>query len=581
MEYSLSDFKGHYGCLPDALEVLVGGEAYLMLRTIVRRSRETISNKAVHISKKELAHFAKCSYNTADNYITTLVKLNLINVSGKRGGKLSFTINWTEVSLINDFITKINDRGWHELYKKSHVNNDMPFSEIDEQFLDAIQNKYPSTSSIFDEVEDNKVKTSSISDEVAIRQTPTSSIFDEVNEKDSQFLLKSVTSSNSDEVTSKHHQNLMMSPSTSSISDDVAYQPRQKLMRLEQIIEDIKQLHQKLMRFEGADGELLEIKKILSEHLGDFLQPTSSNSDDVEMQTSSIFDDVASQPRQKLTTSNIYNNIYNKYHNERSSFNIKGEKENKIQDWFYSRDLSFPALSSDEFNSIFELPDFNDDDASKAIRLVWDSLNYDSTSQDNYIPADMFKDVLFRAWNQLKEDSQDFSLSEQDMKNIFAFDLIEQDGEFFCEITPSNIKNISSTSQESPRSQKKSKHESRTSRNIFIECIREIGEKDDKLLTDAEFAIQLMIDYIQDTSKGHSAITSKLMYENLLQDFSKQSNLPIEDLRELWRDLPQKGKVTLSPTQLSVQKIMDYNARFNRESEVEKLYKAKMAETQK
>lgn len=193
----------------------------------------------------------------------------------------------------------------------------------------------------------------------------------------------------------------------------------------------------------------------------------------------------------------------------------------------------------------------------------------------------MFKDVLFRAWNQLKEDSQDFSLSEQDMKNIFAFDLIEQDGEFFCEITPCNIKNILSTSQESPRSQKKSKNESRTSRNIFIECIREIGEKDDKLLTDAEFAIQLMIDYIQDTSKGHSAIISKLMYENLLQDFSKQSNLPIEDLRELWKDLPQKGKVTLSPTQLSVQKIMDYNARFNRESEVEKLYKAKMAETQK
>lgn len=274
----------------------------------------------------------------------------------------------------------------------------------------------------------------------------------------------------------------------------------------------------------------------------------------------------------------INNNIND---NEQSSFNIKGEKENKIQDWFNSRDLSFPALSSDEFNSIFELPDFNDDDASKAIRLVWDSLNYDSTSQNNYIPADMFKDVLFRAWNQLKEDSKDFSLSEQDMKNIFAFDLIEQDGEFFCEIIPSNIKNISSTGQESSRSQKKGQNESRISRNIFIECIREIGEKDDKLLTDAEFAIQLMIDYIQDTSKGHSAIISKLMYENLLQDFSKQSNLPIEDLRELWKDLPQKGKVTLSPTQLSVQKIMDYNARFNRESEVEKLYKAKMAETQK
>lgn len=120
----------------------------------------------------------------------------------------------------------------------------------------------------------------------------------------------------------------------------------------------------------------------------------------------------------------------------------------------------------------------------------------------------------------------------------------------------------------------------RTSRNIFIDCVKEIGSKDDKLLTDAEFAIQLMIDYIQDTSGEHSAIINKTAYNELLNDFSEQSKIPVNNLRELWCDLPQKGKVTLSPTRLSIQKIIDYNAAAGQESEVEKLYNAKMAESQ-
>lgn len=50
----------------------------------------------------------------------------------------------------------------------------------------------------------------------------------------------------------------------------------------------------------------------------------------------------------------INNNIND---NEHSSFNIGEEKKNKIREWFNSRDLSFPALSSDDFilSSVFQI----------------------------------------------------------------------------------------------------------------------------------------------------------------------------------------------------------------------------------
>lgn len=133
-------------------------------------------------------------------------------------------------------------------------------------------------------------------------------------------------------------------------------------------------------------------------------------------------------------------NIENKEnHNERSEFNK--ETDMKILEWFNSRDLSFPDLSSSDFETIINLPDFADNDFDMAIREVWGYLQYDEDSLGNYIPAEYFKDILYRAWNDLKTINPDFSLSEQDMKNIFGFDVEMQNGEPVCYVTPSKIKN--------------------------------------------------------------------------------------------------------------------------------------------
>ena len=279
------------------------------------------------------------------------------------------------------------------------------------------------------------------------------------------------------------------------------------------------------------------------------------------------------------TQNKIYIDIENKEnHNERSEFNK--ETDMKILEWFNSRDLSFPDLSSSDFETIINLPDFADNDFDMAIREVWGYLQYDEDSPGNYIPAEYFKDILYRAWNDLKTINPDFSLSEQDMKNIFGFDVEMQNGEPVCYVTPSKIKNIN----QSPSSSRKIKRKGvgdRTSRLIFLESIRQVAEKDTNMLTDAEYAIWLMIEFVKERESNQQPRPSevtKAVYEDLLKRFSNESKVPVEDLRTLWKELPQKNTVKLHPQQLSVDKIINYNVQVNQASDVEELYNKKMAE---
>ena len=272
-------------------------------------------------------------------------------------------------------------------------------------------------------------------------------------------------------------------------------------------------------------------------------------------------------------------NIENKEnHNERSEFNK--ETDMKILEWFNSRDLSFPDLSSSDFETIINLPDFADNDFDMAIREVWGYLQYDEDSPGNYIPAEYFKDILYRAWNDLKTINPDFSLSEQDMKNIFGFDVKMQNGEPVCYVTPSKIKNIN----QSPSSSRKIKRKGvgdRTSRLIFLESIRQVAERDTNMLTDAEYAIWLMIEFVKERESNQQPRPSevtKAAYEDLLKRFSNESKVPVEDLRTLWKELPQKNTVKLHPQQLSVDKIISYNVQVNQASDVEELYNKKVAE---
>nr|DAQ15243.1 MAG TPA: putative GntR-family transcriptional regulator [Caudoviricetes sp.] len=263
--------------------------------------------------------------------------------------------------------------------------------------------------------------------------------------------------------------------------------------------------------------------------------------------------------------------------NERSELNKEANK--KILEWFNSRDLSLPEISYSNFETILENPDFADTDFDMAVRQVWGYLQYDEDSVDNYIPAEYLKDILYRAWNDLKTDNPAFSLSEQDMKNIFGFELEMKNGEIVCYITPSKIKDIT-TPLPTSRKIKRKGAEDRLSRFTFIESLVAVGQKDVGMLTDAEYAIWLMIEFVKERENKQQPRPSevtKMVYEELLERFSQESGIPVEELKTLWKELPQKSMVKLHPQQLSVEKIINYNVRANQASDVEDVYNKKMA----
>ena len=116
-----------------------------------------------------------------------------------------------------------------------------------------------------------------------------------------------------------------------------------------------------------------------------------------------------------------------------------------------------------------------------------------------------------------------------------------QNGEPVCYVTPSKLKHqsISFIFQKI----KRKGVGDRTSRLIFLESIRQVAERDTNMLTDAEYAIWLMIEFVKERESNQQPRPSevtKAVYEDLLKRFSNESKVPVEDLRTLWKRTSSK-----------------------------------------
>lgn len=296
-------------------------------------------------------------------------------------------------------------------------------------------------------------------------------------------------------------------------------------------------------------------------------------------------------------------NIYNKYNNKNiykgeeiqqdlnlSLGNDSGEdpqlpsKNDFVRTWFDSRELSLPVLSSSDFEQIISQPKFRDGDEDEIIRYVWDSISFSEIEEaDNYrFPAMELKRIIENAWVEQKEiKGDDMTLSEQDAKNIFGFDLEEQDGELFCIITPSKLRDISCTTKESSVHTRVRNEQDRKSRISFIDSIQEVADMDIEKLSAAEYATLLMVDYVKERAENGQARPdeiTKTQYRELLKDWAQTANVPENDLKLLWKEIPQKGRVRLSYMQLLPDKIFKYNHEHDDCMDVEELYNKKMAE---
>lgn len=530
-------FDNRWKCIPYSMSTLTTGNGFAILFHLLRRGHTENDITTCSISKKTLADLIGVSSSTVLRAIKNLEQLNLIEVVFNQGNISTFSINWEEIQKIHRVSMQLSDKGWLALREVCSENGVKPLSSISDKVIEMLIEKFPYT------------RTNMIWDPCQYDTTPY-----HIDTTPCQYDMGTP-------------ENVVFSPDPCHIGTGQSVTH----VNMERVGESIE------------DG-IVNASKTKTTHINLERDPCHIDTTPYHNDTTPCHNDttpyhIDTTPCHIDTQNKIYIDIENKEnHNERSEFNK--ETDMKILEWFNSRDLSFPDLSSSDFETIINLPDFADNDFDMAIREVWGYLQYDEDSPGNYIPAEYFKDILYRAWNDLKTINPDFSLSEQDMKNIFGFDVEMQNGEPVCYVTPSKIKNIN----QSPSSSRKIKRKGvgdRTSRLIFLESIRQVAEKDTNMLTDAEYAIWLMIEFVKERESNQQPRPSevtKAVYEDLLKRFSNESKVPVEDLRTLWKELPQKNTVKLHPQQLSVDKIINYNVQVNQASDVEELYNKKMAE---
>lgn len=530
-------FDNRWKCIPYSMSTLTTGNGFAILFHLLRRGHTENDITTCSISKKTLADLIGVSSSTVLRAIKNLEQLNLIEVVFNQGNISTFSINWEEIQKIHRVSMQLSDKGWLALREVCSENGVKPLSSISDKVIEMLIEKFPYT------------RTNMIWDPCQYDTTP-------------------------------YHNDTTPCQYDMGTPENVVFSPDPCHIGTGQSV-----THVNMERVgESIEDGIVNASKTKTTHINLERDPCHIDTTPYHIDTTPYHNDttpyhIDTTPCHIDTQNKIYIDIENKEnHNERSEFNK--ETDMKILEWFNSRDLSFPDLSSSDFETIINLPDFADNDFDMAIREVWGYLQYDEDSPGNYIPAEYFKDILYRAWNDLKTINPDFSLSEQDMKNIFGFDVEMQNGEPVCYVTPSKIKNIN----QSPSSSRKIKRKGvgdRTSRLIFLESIRQVAEKDTNMLTDAEYAIWLMIEFVKERESNQQPRPSevtKAVYEDLLKRFSNESKVPVEDLRTLWKELPQKNTVKLHPQQLSVDKIINYNVQVNQASDVEELYNKKMAE---
>ena len=267
----------------------------------------------------------------------------------------------------------------------------------------------------------------------------------------------------------------------------------------------------------------------------------------------------------------------------------KNEKENEeerrkeILKYFEDRDINkFPEFNLNLLRSFLE-EDLKeeDDDVVKTIKQVWNQLGYDEElSANNFIPLDVFYNILYHSWEYLKTTYNDYELSEYEIKNIFGFLIMEHEGEdCFC-IDPSKIKDVNAKYHTTPSKKKKDyKYADRVSRRLFLECIEEIAEKDEDKLTSAEFVVLLLMDYEKANKRGcYSPQLNPGQYELLLKEFENKSGVPSEDIKELFSSLPGRFKVSLAAFQIIPDTIFIYNEKVQENDYIQVLLDERLKE---
>ena len=264
-----------------------------------------------------------------------------------------------------------------------------------------------------------------------------------------------------------------------------------------------------------------------------------------------------------------------------------------LRSWAEDRSCEgFEYLPGYELNNILNDPELYDSDYDIVLRNTWndiqglyrDSVEDSPGSEKILVPVQIFKTMLYRVLEEQYEINSQFKVTEQDAKNIFGFELTEQDGEPYYIIDPDEIRDINKPIVIKPQLKSRNvfDHASeRVKKLVYSECMAEVPEQD---FTRAEKAIRYMTNYVEERARNktpRSEEMTPMQFPSFLESVSKYSNLPVDDLKILFSRLQKKKRVGLFYLKfnlLVIEEIIQFNHDRNEYGKVEELYCKKMAE---
>lgn len=264
-----------------------------------------------------------------------------------------------------------------------------------------------------------------------------------------------------------------------------------------------------------------------------------------------------------------------------------------LRSWAEDRSCEeFEYLPGYELNNILNDPELYDSDYDIVLRNTWndiqglcrDSVEDSPGSEKILVPVQIFKTMLYRVLEEQYEINSQFKVTEQDAKNIFGFELTEQDGEPYYIIDPDEIRDINKPIVIKPQLKSRNvfDHASeRVKKLVYSECMAEVPEHD---FTRAEKAIRYMTNYVEERARNKTPRAEEMtpmQFPSFLESVSKYSNLPVDDLKILFSRLQKKKRVGLFYLKfnlLVIEEIIQFNHDRNEYGKVEELYCKKMAE---
>lgn len=264
-----------------------------------------------------------------------------------------------------------------------------------------------------------------------------------------------------------------------------------------------------------------------------------------------------------------------------------------LRSWAEDRSCEgFEYLPGYELNNILNDPELYDSDYDIVLRNTWndiqglyrDSVEDSPGSEKILVPVQIFKTMLYRVLEEQYEINSQFKITEQDAKNIFGFELTEQDGEPYYIIDPDEIRDINKPIVIKPQLKSRNvfDHASeRVKKLVYSECMAEVPEQD---FTRAEKAIRYMTNYVEERERNKTPRAEEMtpmQFPSFLESVSKYSNLPVDDLKILFSRLQKKKRVGLFYLKfnlLVIEEIIQFNHDRDEYGKVEELYCKRMAE---